>query len=231
MIRTLVVEDDPVILDVNGTYVQRVAGFAVAGVARSGAEALAAARDQPLELVLLDFYLPDMSGLDVCRALRGAHTPPVDIIALTAARDADTVRAALAYGVVQYLIKPYTFATFREKLQRYATYRQRLPSGQITSQPELDQTLNTLRGSANTTLPKDLSPHTYELIVGVLRRAEQPLPATEIAEVAGLSRCTARRYLDHLHHQGLTVLTVRYGTKGRPMHFYRWTEPAQEDGR
>lgn len=231
MIRTLVVEDDPVILDVNRNYVQRVVGFVMAGVARSGAEAIAAAHDQPFDLVLLDFYLPDINGLNVCRALRGAHTPLVDIIALTAARDADTVRVAFAYGVVQYLIKPYTFATFREKLQRYAAYRQRLSSGQLTSQPELDQTLNTLRGSVNTALPKDLSPHTYELIVGVLRHAEQPLSATEIADAAGLARCTARRYLDHLHRQGLVVLTVRYGTTGRPLHLYRWAEPAQEDGR
>lgn len=221
MIRTLVVEDDPVILDVNRTYVQRVAGFAVADVARSGAEALAAARDQPFELVLLDFYLPDMSGLDVCRALRAAHTPPVDIIALTAARDADTVRAAFAYGVVQYLIKPYTFASFQEKLQRYAAYRQRLPCGQI-SQAELDQAVNTLRSSSNIALPKDLSPQTYERIVGVLRNADQPLSAAEIADVAGVSRCTARRYLEHLHHQDLVVLTERCGTTGRPLHLYHW---------
>jgi CheY-like chemotaxis protein len=120
MIRTLVVEDDPVVAEVNSSYLKRVAGFVAVGVARSGAEAIAAAQDQPVDLVLLDFYLPDMSGLDVCRALRAARPPPVDIIAVTAARDVDTVRAAIAHGVVQYLIKPYNFATFREKLQRYA---------------------------------------------------------------------------------------------------------------
>ncbi|MGH3868919.1 MAG: response regulator [Pseudonocardiaceae bacterium] len=224
MIRTLVVEDDPVVAEVNSGYLQRVAGFVAVGVARSGAEAVAAAENHSLDLVLLDFYLPDMSGLDVCRALRAARPPPVDIIAVTAARDADTVRAAIAHGVVQYLIKPYSFASFREKLQRYAAYHQRLPSGQITNQPEIDRVLNTLRGSTTAALPKGLSPTTYELVVGVLRNADQPITATNIADTTGLSRVSARRYLDHLHHQGLAELTVRYGSTGRPEHRYQWAE-------
>jgi len=224
MIRTHVVEDDPVVAEVHIGSLQRVAGFVAVGVARSGAEAVAAVEDQPVDLVLLDFYLPDMSGLDVCHALRAARPSPVDIIAVTAARDADTVRAAIAHGVVQYLIKPYSFASFREKLQRYAEYHQRLPSGQITDQPEIDRVLNTLRGSATAALPKGLSPTTYELVVRVLRNADQPITATEIAHTTGLSRVSARRYLDHLHQQGLAVLTARYGTTGRPEHRYRWAE-------
>jgi response regulator of citrate/malate metabolism len=224
MIRTLVVEDDPVVAEVNSSHVKRVAGFVVVSVARSGGEAVATAQNQPVDLVLLDFYLPDMSGLDVCHALRAARPPPVDIIAVTAARDADTVRAAIAHGVVQYLIKPYSFASFREKLQRYAAYHHRLPSGQITDQPEIDQAMNTLRGSTTAALPKGLSLTTYELVVGVLRDADEPITATEIARTTGLSRVSARRYLDHLHHQGLAVLTVRYGTTGRPEHRYQWAE-------
>ncbi|MGH3852013.1 MAG: response regulator [Pseudonocardiaceae bacterium] len=222
MIRTLVVEDDPVVAEVNRGYVERVAGFVVVGVARSGGEAVAAARNQQVDLVLLDFYLPDMSGLDVCHALRTARTPPIDIIAVTAARDADTVRAAIAHGVVQYLIKPYSLAAFREKLQRYAAYHQRLPPGQLTDQPEIDRTLNTLRGSTTAALPKGLSPTTYELVVRVLRNADQPITATEIAHTTGLSRVSARRYLDHLHQQDLAVRTARYGTTGPPQHLYQW---------
>ncbi|MGH3825907.1 MAG: response regulator [Pseudonocardiaceae bacterium] len=222
MIRTLVVEDDPVVAEVNRGYVEHVAGFVVVGVARSGGEAVAAAHDHSVDLVLLDFYLPDMSGLEVCHALRAARTRPIDIIAVTAARDVDTVRAAIAHGVVQYLIKPYSLASFREKLQRYAAYHQRLPPGQLTDQPGIDRVLNTLRGSTTAALPKGLSPTTYELVVRVLRDADQPLTATEIACATGLSRVCARRYLDHLHHQDLAVRTARYGTTGPPQHLYQW---------
>jgi len=229
MISALVVEDDPIVAEVNVGYIQRVPGFAPAGVARTGAEAIALAAAQRPDLVLLDFGLPDMTGIQVCRALLagsgavgGAGQPP-GIIAVTAARDADTVRAAIAHGVVQYLIKPYSFATFRDKLDRYAAYHQKLPSGQLTDQPEVDQALETLRGSAVSTLPKGLSPVTYDLIVRTLRDSHDPISAVEMAAATGVSRVSARRYLDHLHHKGLAVLTSRYGSTGRPEHRYQWS--------
>lgn len=239
MIRTLVVEDDPIVAEVNVGYVARVAGFAPVGVSRTGAEALAMVSARRADLVLLDFCLPDMTGLEVCRALlaqtrpdpQRGQCPPVGIIAVTAARDADTVRAAIAHGVVQYLIKPYSFATFRDKLDRYAAYHRGLPSGRTTDQPELDRTLDALRGSATTTLPKGLSPTTYELVVRVLRGLSAPRSAVQIAAATGLSRVSARRYLDHLHQQGLATLTSRYGSTGRPEHRYQWSEHVEERSR
>lgn len=185
MIRTLVVEDDPAVAEINTGYLSRVPGFAPIGVARTGTGAIAAVTGQPVDLVLLDFYLPDMSGLQVCRALRGSHPDPVDIIAVTAARDAETVRTALAYGVVQYLIKPYRFATFQEKLERYAVYRSRLGASWITDQHEVDRTLETLRGSSASGVPKGLAPATYELVTDILRQARTPLSAREVAAAAG----------------------------------------------
>lgn len=223
MIATLVVEDDPVVADVNVGYIQRVPGFTVAGVARTGGEALMLAASQRTDLVLLDFGLPDMTGIGVCRALRAGQADSPGIIAVTAARDADTVRAAIAHGVIQYLIKPYSFATFRDKLDRYAAYHQKLPSGQLTDQPEVDRALETLRGSPASALPKGLSPVTYDLITRTLRDSGEPLSAVEMAEATGVSRVSARRYLEHLHQKGLASLTSRYGGTGRPEHHYQWS--------
>jgi len=224
VIATLIVEDDPVVAEVNRGYVERIPDFAVAGVARTGAEAIAAMGRTAVDLVLLDFHLPDMSGLALCQALRAGRGQPVDIIAVTAARDGDTVRKAVAHGVVQYLIKPYSFATFREKLERYAAYRDRL-AGHPLDQHEVDRTLETLRGSSATGLPKGLSPATYALVCKVLREAPELLSATEVAEATGLSRISARRYLEYLHRQGLAELSPRYGTTGRPENRYRWSDP------
>lgn len=224
MITTLIVEDDPIIAEVNAGYVGRVPGFTLAGVARTGAEAIALTAAQPTDLVLLDFGLPDLTGIQVCRALQAGHPQPPGIIAVTAARDADTVRAAIAHGVVQYLIKPYSFMTFRDKLDRYASYRLRLPSGQLTDQPEVDRALETLRGSPDGILPKGLSETTYTMIVRALREAAAPLSASEAATTTGISRVSARRYLDHLHQKGLVTLTSRYGTTGRPEHRYAWSD-------
>ncbi|MGE5765531.1 MAG: response regulator, partial [Mycobacterium leprae] len=98
-IRTLVVDDEPLIAEAHRAFVERLTGFAVVGVVHSGGEALRFVAQHAVDLVLLDFYLPDVGGLDVCRTLRArGHT--VDIIAVTSARDLDVVRAAVAQGVV-----------------------------------------------------------------------------------------------------------------------------------
>jgi response regulator of citrate/malate metabolism len=121
MIRTLVVDDDVRVADVHCAYVERVPGFVTVGKAHTGASALGeVARLRP-DLLLLDFYLPDLSGLEVLRRLRDEDHPPVDVIAITAARDVENLRAAIRSGVVHYLVKPFRFAAFEEKLASYAS--------------------------------------------------------------------------------------------------------------
>jgi response regulator of citrate/malate metabolism len=222
MIRTLVVDDDALVADVHRSYVERIDGFAVAGVAHRGAEALELATQREIDLVLLDFYLPDMKGLDVCRALRTTAKHPIDVIAVTAARDLDTVRGAVAVGVVQYLIKPFAFATFEDKLKRYAAYRRGLDrSSGEADQAAVDEALASLRGTPPR-LPKGLNNVTLDLVASVLRDAEDELSAAEVGEQAGVSRVTARRYLEHLAADGRIELGMRYGSAGRPEHQYRW---------
>ncbi|AKG45634.1 response regulator [Streptomyces xiamenensis] len=227
MISTLVVEDDPRIADAHAQFVGRVPGFAVAGTVHRGSEALDFAERHPVDLVLLDFYLPDMTGLDVCRGLR-AHGQLADIIAVTSARDVQIVRSALAYGVVQYLLKPFTFAAFRDKLERYAEYRRQLVGhGRTTAQQDLDRAFGALRGSVGGPLPKGMSNQTLSSVVDALREhAPRGLTASETADRLGMARVTTRRYLEHLADQGLVTRHPRYGTQGRPEHVYHWSDPA-----
>src|SRR2546423_1388993 len=111
MIRTLVVEDDPTLADAHRLYTERVAGYLVADAVHCGADALRRAAIGDIDLILLDFFLPDMTGLDVCRGLR-SRGDDVDVIAVTSARDLAMVRAAVSLGVVHYLMKPFSFASF-----------------------------------------------------------------------------------------------------------------------
>jgi response regulator of citrate/malate metabolism len=222
MIRTLVVEDDALVAEVHASYVERVPGFALVGVVHRATEALEVLGSQPVDLVLLDFHLPDAKGLEMLRAVRARSRDPVDVIAVTAARDPDTIRQAVAQGVTQYLVKPFAFSTFADKLERYARYRAQVASATEPDQAEVDALIGTLRGSAERPLPKGLNPTTLGHVRTALRDATEPLTASEVAGRSGLSRVTARRYLEHLAVEGVIELSMRYGGTGRPEHLYSW---------
>ena len=221
-VRTLIVDDDVRVADIHKGYVERVEGFAVAGVANRGTEALRRVLEDEPDLVLLDIYLPDLGGLEVCRRLRAANNL-VDVIAVTAARDVDTVKGAVGLGVAQYLVKPFTFATFRDKLERYAAYRALAERGGEAEQQEIDAMLGELRTPGATPLPKGLSRGDAR----ARGQDAQGAPTTPSAPSRspsrpGLSRVTARRYLEHLVSADQAELELRYGGSGRPEHRYRW---------
>jgi len=221
VIRTLVVDDDFMAASVHRSFTERVPGFEVVGEALTGADALALAAGLRPDLVLLDIYLPDMSGLEVMRRVR-EDARSVDVIAITSAKDVQTLRGAMQGGVVHYLVKPFSFATFRERLESYAALKARLDRLSEADQHEIDRLFALLRAQGEGALPKGISTPTLTLVVDVVRTAGDELSAAEVAERAGISRGTARRYLEFLADSGSLDLTLRYGAAGRPEHRYRW---------
>lgn len=221
MIRTLVVDDDFRVAELHCAYVERVKGFQVAGKAHTGERALREVDQLRPDLVLLDIYLPDLSGLEVLQRLRDENKTQVDVIAITAARDVDSLRAAMRGGVLHYLIKPFLFPIFEEKLLSYAAARDRMMRIERAEQGDIDRIFGALRTAHSETLPKGLADATLELIIQALSRSGSGLPAAAVADETGVSRVTARRYLDHLCQLGRVELTMRYGGPGRPEHRYR----------
>lgn len=223
-VRVLVVEDEALAAEAHAAYTARVEGFEVAGIARSAAEAARfLTADRHVDLILLDMNLPDGHGLGLLRKLRAAgHLS--DVIAVTSARDADVVRHAVAQGVVLYLLKPFTYPTFRAKLEQYAAYRAQLATAsEQVAQDEVDRLFGSLRtGAGGGALPKGMSAETLWQVTVVLRGADGALSATEVAAALGASRVTARRYLEHLADGGQVDRRPRYGGSGRPEVEYRW---------
>lgn len=216
VISVLVVEDDPVAADAHAQYVERVPGFTVVGVAHSGGEALRFCAREHVDLVLLDFYLPDTHGLAVCQALRTSGAG-ADVIAVTSARDLAVVRAAVSAGVVQYLLKPFTFASLRDKLERYARFRDQAGgAGEVGGQADVDRMLATLRTPERAALPKGMSGATLDAISAALAEANEGLSAAAVATAIGVSRVTARRYLEYLADNALAERRPHYGNVGRP---------------
>ena len=225
-VRVLVVEDEELSAQAHADYVRRTAGFEVAGVARSSVEALRLLHSGAVvDLVLLDMNLPDGHGLALLRRMRSeGHL--CDVIAVTAARDLDIVKAAVSQGVVLYLLKPFTYAGFRTKLDQYADYRARLrASDSSVGQEEVDRMLGVLRTSSPppAALPKGMSADTLRDITASLRDGDGGRSASEVAASVGSSRVTARRYLEYLAAESMVERSVRYGGSGRPEVEYRWT--------
>jgi response regulator of citrate/malate metabolism len=222
-IDVLVVDDDFMVARVHRAFVERVEPFRVVGVAHTGEQAADAVDTLRPDLVLLDLYLPDLFGLDVIPRLRTAGHD-CDVMVISAAREADAVRGAARHGVVDYLLKPFDFEDLRVRLERYAVQRGRLLATVVRSQADVDRVLAgaAVPASAVGTLPKGMSVETAELIERTLREAEGSLSAAECASLSGVSRVSARRYLEHFHTIGSADVSLRYGATGRPERRYRF---------
>lgn len=220
MIGVLVVDDDFHVAEVNSSYVSRIPGFRVVGRAHSAAEAFERVERGDVDLLLLDQFLPDETGLQLVGRLR-QHGHPVDVIMVSAARDAETVRAARRSGVLQYLVKPFSFTALCAKLENYAEQRGMLDEAGELGQERLDGVFGSRDVLAAAGAPaKGYSAPTAELIRRVLREAREPLSAQEVAERAGVSRSTAQRYLKRMQEQDTVRLSLKYGDAGRPEHHY-----------
>jgi response regulator of citrate/malate metabolism len=222
VIDVLVVDDDFMVARIHRGFVERIEGFRVVGTASTGEQALAAVDRLRPDLVLLDLYLPDMFGLDVVTRMRAAGHD-CDILVISAAREAEAVRRAVRYGAVNYLLKPFGFDELRNRLEQYVTRRNALRASVVSDQADVDRVLSRSRSHPGaSSLPRGLSPETAELVERALRETDGTLSAAECANRVGISRVSARRYLEHFSGTGRADVTLRYGAAGRPERRYCW---------
>jgi CitB family two-component system response regulator MalR len=225
VIRVLLVEDDPMVAELNRLYVSRVEGFQVAATARDGQEALELLREQAVDLILLDVFMPGPTGLDLLSEIRALDLD-VDVILVTAARDTRSIGRALKLGAVDYLIKPFEFERLQQALEKYReTHRLMRVEGSL-SQSELDQSLGRPRAGAPAAdpLPKGLDRATLATVARAITghaEADRWFTSEEVAQEVGLSRVSVRKYVEFLC--GLKVLRMEpgYGTVGRPVHRFQ----------
>ncbi len=218
MTDVLVVDDDFMVVRIHAGFVERTPGFRVVGTARSGAEALQLAQELSPDVILLDVHLPDVSGLTVLHDLR-ARGNVAAVVMVTAERDVDAVRAALHGGAMQYLVKPFSQDDLAVRLQRVRESLETLDEGEADQQA-IDRAFAFEPSSTSTSLPKGLSGATAALVLAALHdRGEQS--AGDCATELGLSRVTARRYLEHFVTVGQAQVRLNYGGAGRPEHLYR----------
>ncbi|WP_220725937.1 response regulator [Arthrobacter cheniae] len=238
LIPTLVVDDDHEVAGIHTGFLLAHGAFDVVGAAHTGARALELADELRPRLVLLDIHLPDMTGIDVLRALRNRPGEPLDVIAITAARELDTVRAAVAGGVLHYLVKPFNAAVLNQRLDHYVAYRRELDAHAVDGsaaldQGRIDQLLRTTAGAGaggapsgpvTVATPKGLSAPTLDAVMLDLRGHGRGTSASDVADRLGMARVSARRYLEFLVSRGQARIVPQYGSAGRPEKFYVWTD-------
>lgn len=230
--RAMVVDDDFAVANLHRQFVSDHADFDVVAVAHTVAQA----KDQLLEfrpdLLLLDLYLPDASGLDLLSWMRSESQLDTEVIAVTADRDLKSVRTARSGGVFHYLVKPFSVKQLHERLSDLASgWRQsEREEAHAVDQLTIDAIMGGTKpipvGTASTnTLPKGLSRHTLEHVTAALHTAAGDVSAVELGAAVGISRVSARRYLNYLSAQGTVQIAPKYGTTGRPEHRYSLTRP------
>lgn len=219
----LVVEDEAIAGRAHANYVSRLDRFHTVGIAKNATQALSvmlgqvpSMNFQDIDLVLLDMNLGDGHGIQLLRALR-AKRVNVDVIAVTASREVNVVHDAMTLGVMQYIIKPFTFPVFKAKLDAYVEYRESLSApGRRASQEEVDGILSSFSVRPQVALTKKVPESVQRETVAALRSGVA-VSASEAAELLGVSRVTARRYLEAMADAGIVKRQPRYGAAGRPV--------------
>jgi two-component system response regulator DctR len=236
--RVVLIEDDPMVQEVNRQFVEKVEGFQVVGVAGNGNDGLRLIQELSPDLVFLDVFMPSLGGVETLHRLRSMALP-VDVVVVSAAKDAETVRKMLRNGAFDYIIKPFKLERIRQTLERYRAQYETWTEDPSVTQDELDRLLmgdhssdgaDPNAGSSRETaksisseqedLPKGLNAATLKQVLLVLRRHSGGLSAEEAADGVGIARVTARRYLDYLEKAGSVELQVNYGGIGRPVNRY-----------
>lgn len=213
--KTLIVEDDPNVAQINAAYLAGRAGYELIGIAGTVQEGGKLLRQHRPDLLLLDVYLPDGSGLDLLAEAR-AQGWADEVLMLTAARDAASVQQALQGGAADFLIKPFTRERLYAALDAIEARRAAMQGGEREfTQSALDKLFH--REGAK----RPETGGTVARVLEVLRASETPLSAEEVGAQLGINRATAWRYLEQLAAQEQAEVVLEYGNVGRPTKGYR----------
>ncbi|MES9683707.1 response regulator [Gottfriedia acidiceleris] len=225
LIEVLIVEDDSRIAEIHQRFIERIEGFSVIGIATNYQDAVDLIEILKPQLVLLDVYFPDMNGLDFLQWMK-KNSILADVIMITASKEIDSVNKALHYGIFDFIIKPVIFDRFKKSLIRYVNYSNKVQSLQSKSAYLTQEEIDGLIGKNNSMIeeqsiyPKGIDKLTLDKVLFAIKEVHNGMTAENIGLEIGVSRTTARRYLEYLVSQGKVLADLAYGTIGRPERVY-----------
>ena len=221
MYKVLIVEDDPMVAMINEQFVSRHKDFVVAHKCNDGKSALEYLDENEVDLIILDVFMPYMDGFETLRQIRKKQIS-VEVIMVTAANEREQLKEGLHLGVVDYLVKPFTFERFKVALDKFIAQVEALKDLDKVNQKNIDFLIDKSRKRANELYPKGVQEKTLQTIIEHLKENKNKwLTGDEIAEKVGLTGVTVRRYLTHLSETGMVIADMNYGTGGRPCMLYK----------
>ena len=221
MYKVLIVEDDPMVAMINEQYIRKNKHFEIVGKCKDGVTALGFLENTQVDLLILDLYMPRMDGLETLRQIRNKKIT-VDAILVTAANDKDSLEDALHLGIIDYLVKPFTFDRFQMALEKYIAQNHALKDIDTLNQTSIDHIIEGVRKKSDSLFPKGIQEHTLQLIINQLKNNRGVwYTGDEIADCLKLSSVTVRRYLNYLSETGKIICEMDYETGGRPCMRYK----------
>jgi response regulator of citrate/malate metabolism len=221
MYKVLIVEDDPMVAMINEQYIKRNKNFEIVGKCSDGSSALAFLENHEADLLILDVYMPKMNGFETLREIRNKQIP-ADAIMVTAANDRESLEEALHLGIVDYLVKPFTFDRFQMALEKYIAQNNALKDLDTLSQKSIDRIIESSRKKGEELFPKGIQESTLQLIADCLKENRGVwFTGDELAEKVGLTGVTVRRYMNYLAESGKIIGEMDYETGGRPCMRYK----------
>ena len=225
MIKVLIVEDDPMVVEITKSFIGEVPGYAIAGECRDGSSALEFLVKNNVDLIMADISMPNMDGITFVKELRKKLNNS-DIIFVTASKDSETIKTALKYGAVDYILKPYDYERFKKTLEAYKSRFETLNKRENVEQHEIDRITN--RGSYNKTseLPKGIHLSTLNKVLKVIDDADpdMELSIDYFSKAMKMSVVSLRHYTEYLCSEGIIEYDTKYGTVGRPKYIYKKTK-------
>lgn len=217
----MIVEDDPMVREINSKFLKRIEGFILYKAVSNLDDAKKFILTKKPDLILLDVYLPKENGIDFLKWIR-AQEMDIDIILITADKSIERIQEAFRYGVVDYLIKPFSFERFKDSLNQFKVRYYQFKKSNEIEQNDLDKLISSLNNSQNDDeFTKGLNKYTYKTIwEEIEKRSDEDFTAEELAEKLGIARVTVRRYLEYMEKENKVDKLVEYGKVGRPQHRY-----------
>lgn len=222
IIQALIVEDEPILAELTAEFIQRDPKVKALAIASNLTDAKMMVEKLKPNLVILDNFLPDGQGIELFEYIINNQLNCY-VIFITAASDIETCSKAIRYGAFDYLIKPVSYQRLKHSLERFQLFLYRQSIQQHLNQRRIDELFNlqTKDFVDMNRHSKGIEEITLQKVKDVFTQSDEPQTVEDVVKKTGISKTTARRYLEYCVQTKLLIVEINHGKIGRPERLYK----------